>query len=56
MSLLKRIILFSFIMFIVSCSNDSEIDPPTPELYFTFKGNIDTSERDDWIIIHNEDQ
>lgn len=46
----KKLLVFSIAMFLISCASDDSI----PELYFTYKANTDTSESDNWIIIHNE--
>lgn len=60
-SRLRNIIaLFSFILILVSCSRDAPFPnenlelPVVEELYFSFKANKDTSESDNWVIIHNE--
>ena len=58
MYLIKKNVLFSLALLLISCSGDDSpneiLEVPVPELYFSFKANNDTSESENWIIIHNE--
>lgn len=51
-----KAVLFCFTLLLYGCSDNSQDEIPQPaqeELYFSYKANDDTSESDDWIIIHN---